>query len=98
MSTNRTGSCGVYETIIDPVKNERRDPDRWKDLTDVDFNIHPVKGQPCAGTRQQAHMLRPPLAPPLVACDAGGEDHEANGRNPSALPYALKTASWSSRL
>jgi hypothetical protein len=39
MSTNRTGSCGVYETIIDPVKNERRDPDRWKDLTDVDFTF-----------------------------------------------------------
>jgi hypothetical protein len=32
-----SGSCGVHETIIGPVKNERRDPDRWKDLTDVDL-------------------------------------------------------------
>jgi hypothetical protein len=82
LASHVPGASRIHEPIADPVNDERGDSNCRKDRTDVDLDIHPVQGHPSPGTRRQALLSAPPLAPPLVACDAWCQDLEADGSTP----------------
>ena len=57
----------IDRTVVQAVEDQGRDPDRGKNVPNIDFGIHPVEGSHSRGACAHSEQPSPPLTKPLIS-------------------------------